>query len=192
MDLASADGPARAVESTLADQGGIHILVNAASFSGVNDSLLEFDERNWRSVLRMNLEVPRLMISLVGQHMARNGGGRIVSVSSSSGSRASPRRPSYSISKAALNALTRAAAAEFGEYGINVNAVAPGITRTPLQQGLRTEEEMSAAVRSGPLANFFGRVSEPDDVAATVVFLCLPGSRQITGQVVHTSAGVIV
>ena len=51
---------------------------------------------------------------------------------------------------------------------------------------------MSAAVRTGPLANLFGRLSEPDDVAAAVVFLCLPGSRQITGQVIHTSAGVVV
>ncbi|MEQ8736120.1 MAG: SDR family oxidoreductase [Rhodospirillaceae bacterium] len=172
--------------------GGIDVLINAASLSGIEDNLIDFDFENWRHVIAVNLEAPRLLISLVGRHMSEKGGGKIVSISSSSGSRAPGRRPSYGISKAALNALTRAAAAELGKYNINVNAVAPGITQTPLQHGLRNEDEMAEAVRTGPLANFFHRVSEPQDVAATVTFLCLPSSRQITGQVIHTSAGVIV
>jgi len=192
VDLASANSLTQSVDSVIDTFGAIDILINAASVSGAEDSLLEFDYENWRHVIAVNLEAPRLLISLVGRHMAEKGGGKIVSISSSSGSRAPGRRPSYGISKAALNALTRAAAAELGIHNINVNAVAPGVTRTPLQQGIRNDEQITEAVKSGPLANFFQRVSEPDDVAATVTFLCLPSSRQITGQVIHTSAGVIV
>jgi NAD(P)-dependent dehydrogenase (short-subunit alcohol dehydrogenase family) len=88
--------------------------------------------------------------------------------------------------------LTRGAAWELGPYGINVNAVAPGLTRSAITAGVFDEEGLQQAVQSGPLANLLRRVSEPEDVANVIVFLCLPASRQITGQVIHTSAGAVI
>jgi NAD(P)-dependent dehydrogenase (short-subunit alcohol dehydrogenase family) len=98
----------------------------------------------------------------------------------------------YASSKAALVQLTRSAAAELGPHDINVNAVAPGITATAMTQVIGDAEALQRVASSGPLENLFHRVSQPEDVAAAIVFLCLPNSRQITGQTIHTSAGAVV
>ena len=117
-------------------------------------------------------------------------GGRIVNVSSGSAFRALPATPAYGSSKAALLSLTRMGAGELGVHSINVNAVAPGITATPM--AVRALGDLDALVSDGPMANLLHRVSTPEDVAAVIVFLCLPASRQVTGQTIHTSAGSIV
>jgi len=77
-------------------------------------------------------------------------------------------------------------------HDINVNAVAPGITKTGMTQGFGGDEVLQRIASSGPLENLFHRVSQPGDVAAAILFLCLPASRQITGQTIHTSAGAVV
>jgi len=79
-----------------------------------------------------------------------------------------------------------------GRYDINVNAIAPGITATAMTQALGDSAALQRVASSGPLENLFHRVSQPEDVAAAVLFLCLPGSRQVTGQTLHTSAGAVV
>jgi NAD(P)-dependent dehydrogenase (short-subunit alcohol dehydrogenase family) len=99
----------------------------------------------------------------------------------------------YASSKAALTSLTRTAASDLGPHGINVNAVAPGPTRTPYRAARLGEgasfEQMAS---EGPMANLLHQVAEVDDVAEVILFLCSPASRQITGQTLHTSAGFIV
>jgi NAD(P)-dependent dehydrogenase (short-subunit alcohol dehydrogenase family) len=77
-------------------------------------------------------------------------------------------------------------------FGITVNAVAPGTTRTPMLQATVDEEQLERQVRKGPLANLLGEVAEPEDIASVVVFLCLPESRHVTGQVIQASGGFIV
>jgi NAD(P)-dependent dehydrogenase (short-subunit alcohol dehydrogenase family) len=145
-------------------------------------------------VLAIDLTAPFLLLQAVGRRMiARGQGGSIVNVGSSSAYRAVSSGAAYGAAKAGLGSLTRSAAWEFGPHGVNVNLVAPGVTRTPItESAFGGPDGMAAAVREGPLANLLGRVSEPADVAAVIGFLCLPGARQITGQVVHTSAGAIV
>lgn len=184
---------ARAVDEAVVRFGGIDILVNALSITGKAGTLLSPDEAEWERLLAVNLRAPRVLIGLVGRHMASRGqGGRIVSISSSSASRARGVGLAYGCSKAGIEALTRIAAAELAPHDISVNAVAPGVTATPLQRGLRSDEQMQQAVSAGPLENFFHRVSTPEDVAQAVLFLCGSGARQITAQVIHTSAGVVV
>ncbi|WP_157073786.1 SDR family NAD(P)-dependent oxidoreductase [Sphingomonas soli] len=192
-DVAQLDALERLIEEAVQALGGIDILVNAMSLPARGGTVLDHDEAEWEAVHAVNLRAPRVLIKLAAQRMVDQGtGGRIVSISSSSGSRAAGVKLAYGASKAALNAVTRIAAAQLGKHDINVNAVAPGITKTPLQRSLRDESTMARDVASGTLENFFNRVSEPEDVAATVLFLCMPASRQITGQVIHTSAGVVV
>jgi NAD(P)-dependent dehydrogenase (short-subunit alcohol dehydrogenase family) len=133
-----------------------------------------------------------LIQSFAKHAIKRGGGGRIVVVTSSGAFRAVKNRAAYGASKAGLTNLVRIAAAQLGPHDINVNAVAPGTTNT---YGITTARNvdisvLQKSVSEGPFANFFKRVTEPEDVGATIAFLCTPGSRQITGQTIHVSAGL--
>jgi NAD(P)-dependent dehydrogenase (short-subunit alcohol dehydrogenase family) len=175
VDLSDTASIANVVDRVVATCGGIDILVNAAAITAATDTLLETSEKSWDLVHTVNLKAPLLLMQAVARHMIDR--------------RNSPL--AYASAKAALVQLTRSAAAELGSYDINVNAVAPGITSTGMTRGM-SEDELQKATVEGPLANLLQRVSQPPDVAAAVLFLCLPGSRQITAQVLHTSAGAVV
>jgi len=181
------------VQGVLAEFGRIDILVNSAGVSGPLEDSLGFSDETMELVLSVNLKAPMLLIRAVGNHMVeRGGGGRIVNLSSSAAFRSTLSPVAYATTKAAINGLTRVAAGDLGRHGINVNAVAPGLTKTPMTADVGDDESYQRAASSGPLANLLRRPSEAHDVANTIVFLCLPESRQITGQVIHTSAGQVV
>lgn len=193
FDLADSKQIPNVVARILQQLGRIDILINCAGVTGRFQTLLEMEEDNWDFVQAVNLKAAMLMMKHVARHMIdRGGGGRIVNISSSSAFRARNSPIAYASSKAALVQLTRSTAAELGPHNINVNAVAPGITATAMTKALGDAEALQKAASSGPLENLFHRVAQPEDVAAAIVFLCLPGSRQITGQTIHTSAGAVV
>jgi NAD(P)-dependent dehydrogenase (short-subunit alcohol dehydrogenase family) len=193
VNLADTKSISDTVAGVIKQCGRIDILVNCAGIAGRFQSLVETDEEAWDLVHTINLKAPMLLMKYVAKHMIeRGGGGRIINVSSSSAFRARNSPIAYASSKAAIVQLTRSAAAELGPHDINVNAIAPGITATGMTRILGDAEALQRAASSGPLENLFHRVSQPEDVAAAILFLCLPGSRQITGQVIHTSAGAVV
>ena len=189
-DLADEAATSAVVDMAVTGLGRVDILVNAAGTSS-GASLLDTTVEVWERIHAVNLRAPFLLMQHAGRRMIEQGdGGRIVNVSSGSAFRALPATPAYGSSKAALLSLTRMGAGELGVHGINVNAVAPGITATPM--AVRALGDIDALVSDGPMANLLHRVSTPEDVAAVIVFLCLPASRQVTGQTIHTSAGSIV
>lgn len=190
-DLSNLDGIEPLVAAVSGQMGGIDILVNAAAMSdtsGILDGELDY----WRASYSVNVFAPFLLMQHAAKDMiARGAGGRIVNLSSSSAFRTHA-GAAYASSKGALGAMTTAAAGDLAPHGINVNAVAPGLTRTAMVMAALDDEAMQQAVSHGPLENLFHRPSEPEDIAATVLFLCLPASRQITAQVIHVSAGLVV
>jgi NAD(P)-dependent dehydrogenase (short-subunit alcohol dehydrogenase family) len=193
IDLGNAAAIGPAVERVLAHFGRIDILANVAGITGANKDLVDTDESDWDRVFAINLKAPFLLMQAVARHMiARGGGGRIVNVTSSSAHRALMSKVSYGASKSGLAQLTRSVAAELGPHDINVNAVAPGLTRTDIVARHFTDASLDQALSAGPIANLLHRVSLPEDIAATILFLCLPASRQITGQTIHVSGGAIV
>lgn len=172
--------------------GRVDILVNSA---GVTDSggFLEQTLDAFDHNLALNLRSPFVLSQAAGRAMIEGGqGGRIVNLSSSAAFRALHANPGYVSSKGGLNALTRSAAGALGPYDITVNAVVPGPTLTPMSRVHMSDEDLHQVVRNGPLQNLLGRVSEPEDVASVVAFLCTPAARQITGQMLHVSAGAVV
>jgi NAD(P)-dependent dehydrogenase (short-subunit alcohol dehydrogenase family) len=192
FDLTNLKGIPDVVKQVVQKLGRIDILINAAGVAGRGQPLLKLEEEDWDFIQTVNLKAPMLLMKHVAQHMVdRGGGGRIVNISSSSAFRARQSPTAYASSKAAIVQLTRCAAAELAEYDINVNAVAPGFTITGMTRRMG-EESFQRAVSSGPLENLFHRPSMPEDVAAAIVFLCLPASRQITAQTIHTSAGAVI
>lgn len=193
VDLSQIASIPAAVAEILRAHGRIDILVNAAGIPGDEADFLNQTEANWDRVLAIDLKAPFRLIQEVGRHMvARGGGGRIVNVTSSSAHRARRVMAPYGAAKAGLAQLTRVAAADLGAHDINVNAVAPGVTMTPMTNSIGDEAAFAKVIAEGPLANLLGRASRAEDVADAVVYLCLPGSRQITGQTIHTSAGAVV
>ncbi|HEY6533967.1 MAG TPA: SDR family oxidoreductase [Acidimicrobiales bacterium] len=198
IDLGVAAAIAPAVESVIDTYGGVDILVNNAGTRGFRNrkgiaGLFDIDADNWDFVQAINTRAPFLLIQAVGRHLIDRGkGGNIVNVTSSSAFMAAPASLHYAASKAALTSLTRTCAAELGLHGVNVNAVAPAITRTEYRLARGTDEGFKRSVSEGRMQNLMHSVAEPEDVAEAVLFLCLPSSRQITGQTIHTSAGLLV
>ena len=116
----------------------------------------------------------------------RAAGGAVVNVVSVSALQGVAAQSIYSASKGALVALTRSMATEWGQLGVRVNAVAPGIVETP----------MSAAFSAGPYLEYvagnlpLGRLGQPDDLATAIAFLCSPAAGYITGQVLTVDGGL--
>lgn len=174
--------------------GQVDILVNSAALTGGTLDLLAVSAEEMLQAYALNTTAPLILMQQFARHVIGRGvNGRIVNLSSSSAFRARATRAAYGASKAALGALTRIAAAQLGPHDINVNAIAPGLTRTPaLARAFPGgDAQLQAMVTEGPNANFLNRVSEAEDIAQAVVFLCSAGARQITGQILHVNAGAI-
>jgi NAD(P)-dependent dehydrogenase (short-subunit alcohol dehydrogenase family) len=196
VDLADAQAIAPLVALVLEAFERIDILVNCAGISGVAGeprSSIDFTDEAFEIVMAINLRAAFLLTREVGRHMIdRGGGGRIVNVSSSAAFQARGTPAVYAASKAGLNALTRVSAADLAPHGINVNAVAPGVTKTPIIGVGMSDADYDRIVSAGPYENFTHRAADAEDVANVIRFLCLPESREVTGQVIHTSAGAVV
>lgn len=184
----------KAMAATVGDLvDGVDILVNCAGIVGPKAGILDTREADWDLVLDVNLRSVVFVSQAVVPLLTRNGrrDGRIVNVSSAAAHRSAGHSIAYSASKAGIESVTRLLAGELAAHGIAVNAVAPGVTATAIF-GDDSDEARARRASSGTTANLFGRFSLPEDIASTITFLCVPASRQITGQVVHVSAGAIV
>lgn len=169
---------------TLRRFGTVDLLVNNAAdlqrrhFLDEHRALLDLQ-------LATNVASPYLCSQRAASVMSRNGGGAIVLVSSVGAKRAHQQGLPYDMTKGAINALARALAVDLGPYGIRVNAVGPGVTRTyrwPPEDG----EERSRIMTQIPLQ----RPGTVDDIASAVAFLASGEAKYITGQVIYVDGGI--
>jgi NAD(P)-dependent dehydrogenase (short-subunit alcohol dehydrogenase family) len=172
--------------STHLDGRGLDALVNNAGISpkmpdGGRLGVLDCDYQTWIDVLNVNL-VSTAMLARGLFPQLRSAGGAIVNVTSIVGSRVHPfAGVAYACSKAALAALTRELAHEFGPFGVRANAIAPGEIETSiLSPG--TEEIVERQI---PM----GRLGDPQEIAETISFLCSPKSAYINGAEIHINGG---
>ncbi|MBR3369535.1 MAG: SDR family oxidoreductase [Rhodobacteraceae bacterium] len=183
--LGGIDALAQDVRARL-PQGKLHALVNNAGVSpkggsGARLGLMETEAEVWTRVLNVNLVSTALLARALLPELER-AGGSIVNVTSIAGSRVHPfAGVAYAASKAALAALTREMAHEFGRRGVRANAIAPGeIETSMLSPG--TEDLIAAEV---PM----GRLGDASEVASTIHFLCTAASSYINGAEIHISGG---
>ena len=173
----------------LADDGrhGPYWLVvnNAGVFS--KTPLLEMTLEEWDRVHRVNARsMVVVMQELVPAMISTGAGGRIVNVASMAAKLGTPGEAAYAASKAAVVALSRIAAMEFGPHGVTVNAVCPGYVLTEMGADTRTEEQIAAWTAKSPL----GRLGDPDDVASAVAFLASDDGSYMTGQAINVTGGM--
>ena len=197
-DLAQPDSPAELIRRT-AELGSVDCLVNNVGEAYQAD-FDELTDEQWEQMWQLNVMSYIRAIREVLPGMRERGRGAIVNVASTSGKRPSTSMPNYSVTKAAVLSLSRLVADLYAKDGIRSNAVAPGPTATEAwlaaggladQQASRTgksrEEVLEAVAKGRPL----GRLAEPDEIAAVIVFLCSDRANYVTGSAWSADGGTV-
>ncbi len=184
-DLGDAEMAARASEQAIDALGALDALVYSAGLF-VHEGLVETSADTLDNTLAVNLRAAFIVAQAAARRMMQTGRGSIVLVSSQIGEVGHPRAAAYAASKAGMNGLVRAAAVELAPHGIRVNAVAPGPTATPMTAEAMADPERSAKlVEQIPL----GRLAEPGDIAAAILFLLSDGAASTTGHILTVDGG---
>jgi 3-oxoacyl-[acyl-carrier protein] reductase len=177
-----------ALDDAIDEHGGVDVLVNSAGVFAKRP-LLQIDTAEWDRVLGINARGTLLAMQAAARRQIADGrGGRIVNIASMAAKRRGDLEGHYAASKAAVVALTRAAALEWGEHGITVNAVCPGYVLTELGAESRSEEQVASWSALSPL----GRLGTPEDVAGMVAFLVGPDGGYCTGQAMNVTGGMVM
>lgn len=179
MDNASI---ARAVEAA----GDVDILVNVAG-TNVRKRFEDITPEQYHTVVQTNLHSLAEITRLVGKRMiARGKGGKIINIGSLTTFTGIPYIAVYAMTKGAVGQLTKALAAEWAQFDIQVNCIAPGFILTDFNRAMWQPESMNEW-RKGIQAN--DRMGTPEDIAPMAVFLASPGSDYVTGQVIAVDGG---
>lgn len=187
-DVAQAVEVEAMVEQTVRTFGRLDYGHNNAGIGGQQAPTADCTEENWYQVLNVNLTGTWLCMKYEIRQMLKQGGGCIVNTSSTAGlTGTNLLAPAYAASKHGIIGLTRTAAVEYAKQGIRVNAICPGIIRTPLmERHLSQHPEFEAQI----LARYpGGRMGTPAEVAEAVVWLCSDASSFVTGQALVIDGG---
>ncbi len=182
-DISNFSDSGKMVDDVVKEFGCLDILVNNA---GINwDGVIwKMTEEQWDSVIDINLKGYFNYVRAAAPIFREQKSGKIVNVTSINGLRGKFGQSNYSASKAGIIGLTKTVAKELGKYGVNVNAVAPGLIETDMMKQA-TEEVRKMAIDEIVLK----RIGLPEEVADVVAFLCSEMSRHITGEVIKVDGG---
>lgn len=173
---------ARAVDA----YGRVDVLVNSAGVGGIPRLFIESapDDGDWDAMLDINLRGTMHCCRAVSERMIAQRSGRIVNLASEAGKGNEKRIVVYGATKGGVISLTKGLAIELGRFGITVNAVCPGVTRTPMTSYITDDMEREWA-RYYPL----GRLGRPEDIAPMIAFLASSQASWITGQAISVNGG---
>ena len=172
------------IEMIEKEYGPIYVLVNNAGITRDNLTMRMKDEE-WDAVIDTNLKSVFRLSRAVMRGMMKARDGRIINISSVVGYAGNAGQANYCASKAGVAGMSRALARELGSRNITVNCVAPGFIDTDMTKVLE-EKQRAALAANVPL----GRLGQPEDVAAAVVFLASPGAAYISGTTIHVNGGM--
>ncbi len=185
-DVCDSKQIAKLVEATMAEFGRIDILINNAAIVIPVSPMLAVRVEDWDRIMNANLKSLFLCCKAVAPVMIKQNKGNIINLASMAGLRAVPGTAVYGISKAGVISFTQSLAAELSRYHIRVNAVAPGTVETPQHASVRGAADKDIGARFGiPL----GRIGQPDDIAAAVIYLASDASDYVSGEVIQVKGG---
>jgi meso-butanediol dehydrogenase/(S,S)-butanediol dehydrogenase/diacetyl reductase len=166
--------------------GRLDVLVNSAGIREIS-SVIDLPFEEWQRVVDVNLSGTFLCSQAFARRLVAAGRpGRIVNLASTLGLMAAPNRPAYVATKHAVVGLTKQMALELGEKNIRVNAVAPGVVRTPLTERYFQDPEMAEVIRG---LHAVGRWAEPEEIARVILFLAEEANGFLTGSVLPVDGG---
>lgn len=184
-DLARADS----IDALCEAAGPVDVLVCNAGIQGPAGPIASATDADWQQVMDINLRAAVRLSSRLIPGMVARGGGSVILMSSIAGLRGNGAIGLYGLSKAALAQLARNLAVEWGPHGVRVNAVSPGLVRTPLAAQLLTDDAfMARRLQATPLR----RVGEPDEIAGVVVMLASRAGGFVTGQNLVVDGGTTI
>ncbi len=188
VDLKSYDDVKSMADTVIKKFGRIDILVNNAGVVLLKP-LVESSEDEWRNVIDTNLVGCFYCCKAIGKHMIARKSGKVINMSSMRGFVGAANETSYCASKGAIIQMTKALALEWAKYNINVNAIAPGYIYTEMSAKVfdKSEELKQKILRTIPL----GRIGQPEDIGALVVYLSSKASNFITGETIVIDGGQI-
>jgi NAD(P)-dependent dehydrogenase (short-subunit alcohol dehydrogenase family) len=167
--------------------GKVDILVNSAGRTK-REPTLDLDDETWNAILETNLTGTLRACQVFGRHMIANGYGRIVNIASLSTFVSLFEVAAYSASKAAVASLTKSLAIEWAKHGVNVNAIAPGVFRTALNEKLLDETPRGQEFLTRTPMGRFGDVTE---LAGAAIFLASDAASYVTGEVLVVDGGFL-
>jgi len=172
------------VEETVRNFSKIEILVNNAGRIQIRN-FLEIDLEDWNEIINVNLTGAFLCAKFSLPHIIKQGWGRIINISSTSGITGGTSGAHYAASKGGLIALTKALSKEFAKNGVTVNAIAPSKIETDMLRNNLDKEGEKTLLKKIPV----GRFGKPEDIASLALFLASGESSYITGEVIIASGG---
>jgi NAD(P)-dependent dehydrogenase (short-subunit alcohol dehydrogenase family) len=202
-DIRQSGGEVTAIEARMGDEaqtkhlfdktveiyGGIDILVNNAAANPYYGPTVDCPDSAYDKIMDINVKAPFQLCKLVHPIMKMRGGGSIINISSIAGETPDPGLGLYSVSKAAINMLTKVFAKEWGEDGIRVNSVAPGLIKTKFSQALwKDEKTLAYFTKRLPIA----RMGTVEEVASLVLYLASDASGYCTGGVYTVDGGTTI
>ena len=177
------------IEKVISTYGGLDILVNNAATNPTYGPLLKSEEWAFDKIMNVNVKAPFALANLAHPHMKKRGGGAVINISSIAGLTPDPGLGLYSISKAALNMLTKVQAKEWGKDGIRVNSICPGLIKTKFSEALWSNEEiLNRFVAKLPIA----RMGTVEEIAGLALYLASPASAYSTGAVFTADGGTVL
>ncbi len=186
-DVSKEESVKEAIDFVVATYGRLDIACNSAAVSRGSGPIHEYEREVFDQTLEMCLTNTWLCMKYELAAMIENGAGAIVNISSNASLRGQAHNTAYAAAKAGVNILTKSSAAENGPIGIRINAVSPGVIRTPgLEAYFKDQPEMEAGLKSAAVMN---RLGDPNEIAEAVTFLSSDRASFITGQLLSVDGG---
>ncbi len=177
------------IDYAVAQFGGLDILVNNAATNPIFGGLLDTDAAAFSKIMAVNVQAPLELSKQAHTHMKNRGGGSIINISSIAALTPDPGLGLYSVSKAALNMLTKAQAKEWGADGIRVNAICPGLIKTKFSKTLWENEDLLKRITKNIA---IPRVGTVEEIAGLALYLASSAASYTTGAIFVADGGTTI